>query len=99
MASITVELHIPKKGWNIPNMGISTTPVRRPRNRSLADVLFSTKQQRSLGLLFGQPDRSFYATGLITISPSDILLIVYPRSPILIYRGLSFELCSCTNYD
>lgn len=31
----------------------------------LADALFSTTQQRVLGLLFGQPDRSFYATELI----------------------------------
>jgi predicted nucleotidyltransferase len=34
----------------------------------LADALFSTTQQRVLGLLFGQPDRSFYATELIGLS-------------------------------
>ena len=28
---------------------------------SISDVLFSGVQQRGLGLLFGQPDRSFYA--------------------------------------
>jgi predicted nucleotidyltransferase len=33
----------------------------------LADALFSTTQQRVLGLLFGQPDRSFYATELISL--------------------------------
>lgn len=33
----------------------------------LADALFSTTQQRVLGLLFGQPDRSFYARELITL--------------------------------
>lgn len=35
---------------------------------SLADALFSTTQQRVLGLLFGQPDRSFYATELIGLA-------------------------------
>jgi predicted nucleotidyltransferase len=34
----------------------------------LADALFSTTQQRVLGLLFGQPDRSFYATELIGLA-------------------------------
>ncbi len=31
----------------------------------MADALFSTTQQRVLGLLFGQPERSFYATEVI----------------------------------
>jgi predicted nucleotidyltransferase len=44
----------PKLGTIIPNMG-SDKPV------SISDVLFSGVQQRVLGLLFGQPDRSFYA--------------------------------------
>ncbi|HRH85928.1 MAG TPA: transcriptional regulator [Rubrivivax sp.] len=37
---------------------------------SLADALFSTTQQRILGLLFGQPERSFYANELITLTGS-----------------------------
>ena len=37
----------------------------RTRRRSLADTLFTKTQQRVLGLLFGQPDRSFYASELI----------------------------------
>jgi predicted nucleotidyltransferase len=37
-------------------------------NASLADALFSTTQQRVLGLLFGQPDRSYYATELIGLA-------------------------------
>ena len=36
--------------------------------RGLADALFSTTQQRVLGLIFGQPDRSFYATELIGLA-------------------------------
>ena len=39
-----------------------------PRTGSLADALFSGTQQRVLGLLFGQPERSFYATELINLA-------------------------------
>ena len=39
-----------------------------PRSSSLADALFSGTQQRVLGLLFGQPERSFYATELINLA-------------------------------
>jgi predicted nucleotidyltransferase len=39
--------------------------VGPPRRSGLANALFSNTQQRVLGLLFGQPDRSFYATELI----------------------------------
>ena len=47
-------------------MGIKKAPSKRARREgSLADALFSTTQQRVLGLIFGQPDRSFYATELI----------------------------------
>ncbi|WP_295641526.1 transcriptional regulator [uncultured Methylibium sp.] len=37
---------------------------------SLADALFSRTQQRVLGLLFGQPGRSFYASELIALTGS-----------------------------
>jgi predicted nucleotidyltransferase len=36
----------------------------------LADALFTTTQQRVLGLLFGQPERSFFATELIELTGS-----------------------------
>lgn len=49
-----VLLIFPKLGSIIPNMG-NDKPV------SISEVLFSGVQQRVLGLLFGQPDRSFYA--------------------------------------
>ncbi len=39
--------------------GDSTAPT------SLADALFTATQQRVLGLLFGEPDRSFYTSELI----------------------------------
>lgn len=49
-------------------MGIARTVTKRAKRQdSLADALFSTTQQRLLGLLFGQPDRSFYATELIAL--------------------------------
>jgi predicted nucleotidyltransferase len=49
-------------------MGRRKTAPRRRREGSLADALFSTTQQRVLGLLFGQPERSFYATELIGLA-------------------------------
>ena len=50
----------------IPNMGkIKTKPRPDHGAAGLVDALFSTVQQRVLGLLFGQPDRSFYTGELI----------------------------------
>lgn len=52
----------------MPKMGIKPiSPLKAP-SASLADALFSGTQQRVLGLLFGQPDRSFYATELINLA-------------------------------
>ena len=48
----------------MPILG-STTNARRLRRESLADALFTKTQQRVLGVLFGDPDRSFYASELI----------------------------------
>jgi len=49
-------------------MGMVESQSRRnPRRASLADALFSTVQQRVLGLLFGQPERSFYTGELIQL--------------------------------
>ena len=58
---------MPNLGIIMPNMGISKSqPKPKPkRHASLADTLFSATQQRVMGCLFGQPDRSFYATELI----------------------------------
>ena len=38
---------------------------RKSRRKSLADALLTKTQQRILGALFGQPERSFYASELI----------------------------------
>ncbi len=57
----------------IPIMGITRRRVssRQPaaaRKGSLADALFSSTQQRVLGLLFGQPERVFTLKELITLA-------------------------------
>ena len=48
-----------------PNMGTNRTYRQEAAKSSLAGALFSATQQRVLGLIFGQPDRSFYARELI----------------------------------
>lgn len=47
----------------MPNMGKQSHP-----RFGLADTLFSATQQRVLGTLFSQPDRSFYASELIAVA-------------------------------
>lgn len=49
-------------------MGTIKSRQYSPPPVSLASALFSGTQQRVLGLLFGQPDRSFYATELIALA-------------------------------
>jgi predicted nucleotidyltransferase len=49
------------------------TAVERPRappSGSLIDALLTSTQQRLLGLLFGQPDRTFFTTELIQLAKS-----------------------------
>ena len=48
---------------NIPNLGMKAT-----KSGGLADALFTRGQQRVLGILFSQPDRSFPATELISLA-------------------------------
>ncbi len=48
----------------VPILG-GKTVSRRSSRKSLADALFTKTQQRVLRVLFGQPDRSFYASELI----------------------------------
>lgn len=59
----------PILGIKMPKMGTSKNRASTtPRISGLADTLFSGTQQRVLGLLFGQPERSFYATELINLA-------------------------------
>jgi len=57
-------------GINMPNMGTKakTRISKVQKGTSLADALFSTIQQRVLAYLFGQPERSFFATELIKLA-------------------------------
>ncbi len=45
-------------------------PMRSQGRSGIADALFSSTQQRLFSLLFGQPERSFYANELITLAGS-----------------------------
>jgi len=54
----------------MPNMGMKEKPAVHSvrEGTSLADALFSNVQQRVLAYLFGQPERSFFATELIRLA-------------------------------
>ena len=75
------QLQMPISGMIMPNMGMKSsgkTQKRRKSERSrksaggggMASALFSTTQQRILALLFGQPDRRFFANELIGLTGS-----------------------------
>jgi predicted nucleotidyltransferase len=55
---------MPKSGMMMPILGAKAVSSRS-RRKSLADALFTKTQQRVLRVLFGQPERSFYASELI----------------------------------
>lgn len=55
---------MPNSGTIVPILGMRTGSSRS-RRRSLADALFTKTQQRVLGVFFGHPERSFYASELI----------------------------------
>jgi predicted nucleotidyltransferase len=64
---------MPKVGIIMPKMGTRVGIGRKqkraaPRNGGLASALFTGTQQRVLGLLFGQPERSFYLAEIIARS-------------------------------
>lgn len=53
----------------MPTMGMtSASKPATARSANLADALFTGTQQRVLAWLFGQPERSFYATELIGLA-------------------------------
>jgi len=61
-------LAIPKMGCIIPDMG-TKKPGRKLTTETMtttvADALFTKSQQRVLGVIFGNPGRSFYANEII----------------------------------
>lgn len=70
---------MPNTGIVMPNMGIKHTqpgvravpsthpPQKEPASVSVASALFSATQQKVLALLFGQPDRSYLTTEVISL--------------------------------
>lgn len=58
---------MPYLGMINPNMGILMGQYMQA-STGLGDALFSKTQQRVLGLLFGQPDRSYFANELIALT-------------------------------
>ena len=58
-------------GTIIPIMGTTArTSARPPFDGAMGDALFTNVQQRVLGLLFGNADRSFYAKEIIHLAGS-----------------------------
>jgi len=57
----------PIHGWTVPTLGIIIPNVGM-KSRGLSDALFSRTQQRVLGLLFGNPERSFYANEVMRLA-------------------------------
>lgn len=65
-------LTVPILGFIIPNMGTKVSAKQRNVSppRGVANALFSKVQQRVLGVLFGNPDRTFYANEIIALAGS-----------------------------
>ncbi len=62
---------MPKWGCIIPNMGTNKPAAVSPSLRtSIASALFSKAQQRVLAVLFGNPNRSFFANEVIRLAAS-----------------------------
>jgi predicted nucleotidyltransferase len=57
-------------GITMPTMGTYTALSNQTQPSGLGDALFTTTQQRLLALLFGQPQRSYFATELIRLTGS-----------------------------
>lgn len=64
--------NIPNMGIIMPIMGMASKAKRKssalPQSAGMLDALFTATQQRVLGLLFGQPSRSYYVTELISLA-------------------------------
>jgi predicted nucleotidyltransferase len=58
---------MPISGMIMPKLGM-VLGVGMDKQTGLGDALFSTTQQRVLGYLFGQPERSYFANELIALT-------------------------------
>ena len=81
VGNLRAALQMPILGIFMPGMGMkSDARIRKRGHRgrtgklsastNIASALFSTTQQRLLGLLFGQPDRRFFANEIIGLTAS-----------------------------
>lgn len=62
-------MNIPKLGFIIPKMGIKRKPLKEPpQPAGVADALFTKVQRQVLGVLFGNPGRSFFANEIIALA-------------------------------
>ncbi len=59
---------MPILGIRMPKMGMRTAKPVSDGRTGLADALFSGTQQRILAFLFGQPERSYFASELIRLA-------------------------------
>lgn len=61
-------------GFTIPDMGTEKRPLKDSALPciGLADALFTKVQQRVLGVLFGNPGRTFYANEIIALAGSGV---------------------------
>jgi len=76
------DIDIPNSGTIIPKLGITMTTTSSHSGfesgpgdlatgrATLADALFTSTQQKVLGLLFGQPHRSFFVTQIMELAMS-----------------------------
>lgn len=64
---MSYHVDIPNLGSIVPELG---TFMAATSSSSLADALFTSTQQKVLGLLFGQPDRSFFVTQIMELAKS-----------------------------
>ena len=54
-------------GANIPKLGVQMLSNYNKKNRSLIDALFSSVRKKVLGVLFGNPGRSFFFNEIIAL--------------------------------
>jgi len=60
----------PEMGVNIPNAGMMSDFRKNQTNRSLVDALFTSVRKKVLGLLFGNPGRSFFFNEIVALAGS-----------------------------
>jgi len=58
-----------KRGLQLPTLG-AIVPIMGTISVGLSDALFTKTQQRVLGLLFGNPGRSFYSNEIVRLAAS-----------------------------